>query len=109
MRATIDRAGVRELSESPSMVRALRAPAREVLRLAVTSAPFQTGAYKASLAVRDGTGLVYVLANDRKANFLEYGTRIPTPHFDVLSRAVRRAGFKRVVFMPHVRKGRRGK
>lgn len=86
---------------------------RGVIFRAITHAPFRTGAYKAGLAlrrVRLGTTAARVIANDRKSVWLEYGTGepAPSPHFEVLTRAVHRSGFHRVDYVPHVRKGKRG-
>ena len=110
MKATIDAKGVLSLRTNKGVNWYLYRQGLAVRRHAVTHAPFKTGAYKGSLGVdRMRYGVIRVRANDRKAMWLEYGTGhpAPSPHFETLTEAVRAQGFKRVVYLPHVRKGKR--
>lgn len=102
------------LEREDGIRQAMYGPAAAVWRLAITHAPHRTGAYMSSIRVqriRSGRAQARVLARDRKSMWLEYGTGIPapSPHFEVLTRAVARAGFHRVDYVPHVRKGKRGR
>lgn len=113
MRNRVYVTAVEELHRENGVRNACYLAGADVWRRAVTHAPFRKGNYKAGLRVqriRLGRAAARVTATDRKSMWLEYGTGqpYPSPHFETLTRAVHRAGFKRVDYVPHVRKGKRG-
>jgi hypothetical protein len=112
MKSTVSNSAAKIVRESEDVLNYLNHAAREVRRIALASnPPFKTGAYRSSFTVRRArraTLTATMIADDRKANWLEYGTYWPTPHFDVITRATRKAGFNRVEFVAKARRGPKG-
>ncbi len=85
------RNGVEKVAQSEEIRRALRKIAEAQADEARRTAPVDTGAYRDSIHVEedtspDGRARVFVIADDPKAVFIEYGSQ-DTPRFRTLGRA----------------------
>ena len=85
------RNGVEKVAQSEEVRRALRKIAEAQAEEARRTAPVDTGAYRDSIHVEedtspDGRARVFVIADDPKAAFIEYGSQT-TPRFRTLGRA----------------------
>jgi hypothetical protein len=114
MRSDIDKEAIFALSREHGVFAELTERARVVLRAAQRHAPSRTGTYRASLRIgrirSAAQPYVTVYSVDRKAMWLEYGTGQPgpTPHFGVLTRALRAGKFDHIRYDAHWTKGPRG-
>jgi len=88
---TSNRRGIGQVADGAEVRRALRKIAEAQADEARRTAPVDTGAYRDSIHVEedtspDGRARVFVIADDPKAAFIEYGSQT-TPRFRTLGRA----------------------
>lgn len=106
-----DYANIKALAKTTGVTRYLTTCARQVRAFALANnPPRKSGTYAASIKVIAATPAkpyARVIADDRKAVWLEYGTGQPgpTPAFRTLTKATKAAGFVRIDMVARALKG----